>query len=187
MGLISLPTTFADGTIPTAAQFNGDFSTIANEINGSLDNSNIKASAGIIYSKLDSTTVVGVTASQTLTNKTLTTPVLTKPTINGSIQGLTTDSDGATVTFDLAASNIHTVVLGGNRVLALSNASVGQAFVLRLTQDGTGSRTVTWFSTIKWAGGVAPTLTTTINKTDVFGFICTSANNYDGFIVGMAL
>ena len=97
------------------------------------------------------------------------------------------NTDGSTITFDLNSSNTHSVTLGGNRTLALSNASVGQKFIIRLTQDGTGSRTVTFFSTIKWAGGVAPTLTTTANKTDVFGFICTSANNYDGFVVGYNL
>lgn len=99
---------------------------------------------------------------------------------------LTSNSDGATVTFDLSTS-LHTVTLGGNRTLALSNETVGQTFVIRLVQDGTGSRTVTWFTTIKWAGGSAPTLTTTADKTDVFGFICTSAGNYDGFVIGQNL
>lgn len=129
-----------------------------------------------------SDTLVTLTATQTLSGKTL-----TKPIVNGSVQALTTDSDGTTVTFDMAASNIHTVVLGGNRTLAVSNVTVGQAFVLRLTQDATGSRTVTWFSTLKWAGGSAPTLTTTANKTDSFGFICTSTGNYDAYIIGQNL
>lgn len=102
----------------------------------------------------------------------------------GSYGDLTTDTDGATITFNMAVSNVHNVVLGGNRTLALSNVSVGQIFTIRLTQDATGSRTVTWFTTIKWAGGSAPTLTTTVNKADTFIFICTSANNYDGYIVG---
>lgn len=105
----------------------------------------------------------------------------------GQYGDITADSDGATITFNLATSNIHSVTLGGNRTLALSNEHVGQCFMLRLQQDGTGSRTVTWFTTIKWAGGVAPTLTTTINKADMFGFVVTSAGNYDGFIIGQNL
>lgn len=98
-------------------------------------------------------------------------------------------SDGATITFDLGsgAHRKHAVTLGGNRTLALSNALTGMAFIISLTQDGTGSRTVTWFSTIKWAGGSAPTLTTTASKRDVFGFICTGTNTYDGFVVGQNL
>jgi hypothetical protein len=102
----------------------------------------------------------------------------------GRYGDLTADSDGATITFNLATSNIHTVTLGGNRTLALSNASIGQCFMLRLLQDATGTRTVTWFSTIKWAGGAAPTLTTTASKADMIGFVCTSSGNYDGFVVG---
>ena len=100
---------------------------------------------------------------------------------------LTTDTDGATVTFDLDASNLHEVVLEDNRTLALSNDDKGQAFTLRLIQDGTGSRTVTWFTTIKWPGAQVPTLTTTGGKTDVFGFIVTGSGTYDGFTVGTNL
>ena len=102
-------------------------------------------------------------------------------------QNIVTSSDGATITFDLDTSNVFKVVLGGNRTLAVSNPDVGQTFIIRLTQDGTGGRTVTWFSTIKWAGGVEPILTTTGDKTDTFGFICTGTDEYDGYIVGQGL
>jgi hypothetical protein len=102
----------------------------------------------------------------------------------GAYQAFQSTGDAATVTFDMSTSNLNSVTLGGNRTLALSNVSVGQCFMLRLTQDGTGSRTVTWFTTIKWAGGAAPTLTTTAAKADLFGFLCTSSGNYDGFVIG---
>ncbi|MDE2015933.1 MAG: hypothetical protein KGI72_05420 [Patescibacteria group bacterium] len=126
-----------------------------------------------------SDTVVGEAATQTLTNKTL-----TKPTIDGSVGALTTDTDGATITFDMSASNNHQVILGGNRTLAVSNVSTGQIFTIKLTQDATGSRTVTWFSGISWAGGTAPTLTTTASKADRFIFVATGSSAYEGFIVG---
>lgn len=100
---------------------------------------------------------------------------------------ITSDADGATITFNMATSNLHAVTLGGNRTLAVSNVAVGQSFILRLIQDGSGSKTVTWFTTIKWAGGSAPTLTTTADKTDVIGFLCTGANTYDGFVIGQNL
>ncbi len=100
---------------------------------------------------------------------------------------LKSNTDGATITFDLNESNLHTVTLGGNRTLALSNPTVGQCFIIRLKQDGTGNRLVTWFSTIKWPDGSAPTLTTTANKVDTFGFICTASGQYDGYIVGQNL
>lgn len=107
--------------------------------------------------------------------------------VRNAIRDPQTAADGATVTFDLSAGNIQGVTLGGNRTLALSNPTVGQVFIISLTQDATGSRTVTWFSTIRWVDGVTPTLTTTANKRDTFGFICTGSGTYDGYIVGQNL
>lgn len=118
-------------------------------------------------------------ATVTLTNKTLTTPAI------ASIKGtLTADTDGATITFNKNTSDFHSVTMAGNRTLALSNMAAGDRIVLRLQQDATGSRTVTWFTTIKWANWTVPTLTTTPSKADMFGFLCTSAGNYDWFIIG---
>lgn len=92
-----------------------------------------------------------------------------------------------TATLTLNTSNTHEIAMpAGNITIALSNEAVGQYFVVRVLQDATGSRTVTWFTTIKWSGGVAPTLTTTANKADTFGFYVRSAGNYDGVIVGQA-
>lgn len=102
-------------------------------------------------------------------------------------QDIVVATDGATVTFDLGDGNVQTVTLGGNRTLALSNGKVGQVFALIIKQDGTGTRVPTFFTTIKWAGGVAPTLTTTADKYDVFVFITISSGNYLGFVVGQNL
>ncbi len=98
--------------------------------------------------------------------------------------------DGPTVTFDLNATNKHKVVLGGNRILALSGGYLDQYFTIKLVQDATGGRTPTWFSGITWAGGSAPSLTTTANKADRFGFIVTSVdasgvpNAFEGHVIG---
>ena len=140
----------------------------------SIINADISGGAAIAATKISGTAAV-LNGTQSFTG------VNTFAAIK---QTLTTDSDAATITFDLNVSNIHTVTLGGNRTLALTNASVGQVFIIRLVQDGTGGRTVTWFNTIKWAGGSTPTLTSGATKTDTFGFITTSSGNYDGYVVG---
>lgn len=59
MGVITKPTTFVDGTIPTAAQFNGDFDTIYSEFNGNISNANVSATAAIVESKLSFNTTTG--------------------------------------------------------------------------------------------------------------------------------
>lgn len=92
--------------------------------------------------------------------------------------------DAATVTFDQNNSAIQKVTLGGNRTLAVSNVGDNSVFFIILLQDGTGSRTVTWFSGIKWVNGVTPTLTTTASKYDLFGFIQLSAGSYLGMTLG---
>ena len=108
-----------------------------------------------------------------------------KITITGGVKtNMESATDGSTVTFDLDTANTHTVTLGGNRALAISNEDAGQKFIINLVQDGSGSKTVTWFNTIKWAGGSAPTLTTTANKADSFGFLCTGTDAYYGFVIG---
>jgi len=126
-------------------------------------------------------------ATATLTNKTLTTPTISKPVMsatNPTAQTYTPAAAG-TATLDLSLSNSHFITMpAGNITIALSSDTSNQPFIVRILQDATGSRTVTWFATIKWAGGTAPTLTTTASKADTFGFIRTTANQYDGFIVG---
>lgn len=121
-----------------------------------------------------------------MTSPTINAGTITKPTVNASVGAYTNDSDGATITFDMTASNVHNVTLAGNRTLAVSNVSTGQGFLIILKQDGTGSRTVTWFSNIKWVGATAPTLTTTAGRWDVFSFLF-DGTNYFGFIVGQNL
>lgn len=101
-----------------------------------------------------------------------------------------TPAIAGTAIINLSQSNVnHITMPAGNVTLAISGARAGQCFIVRILQDSVGSRTVTWFSTIKWAGGSPPTLTTTANKADTFGFEITSTNQtgtttYDGFIVG---
>lgn len=146
------------------------------ELGHASDTTISRSSAGVI--SVEGVVVPTISSTSTLTNKTLTTPAI------ASIKGaLTADTDGATITFNKNTSDFHAVTLGGNRTLALSNMATGDRIVLRLQQDATGSRTVTWFTTIKWAGGSAPTLTTTPSKADMFGFLCTSAGNYDWFVI----
>lgn len=102
-------------------------------------------------------------------------------------KSIVTATDGATVTFNLESGSIQEVTLGGNRTLALSNVNDGQVFILILRQDGTGGRTVTWFSNIKWQDNVDPTLDTAANGVDVLGFIRISSTEYLGFQVGQRM
>lgn len=89
-----------------------------------------------------------------------------------------------TFTCDLSVSNWHTCTLGATNTIAVANGVTGQQFTIVLVQDATGSRTVTWFNTIKWAGGSPPTLTTTASKADIVTLKITGTNTYYGMIAG---
>jgi len=103
-----------------------------------------------------------------------------------SIPQTAAPASGATVTCYLNKGNehIYDLAAGGTNTFYPMYGTRGQKFIISLTQSATGSETVTWFSTIKWAGGSAPTLTTTASKRDTFGFVQTGAATWDGFVVG---
>ena len=96
-----------------------------------------------------------------------------------------TPAPGGTVTLNLIEATTHNITMpAGNITIAVSNEQVGNIFSIRILQDGTGGRTVTWFSTIKWSDGSAPTLTTTGAKADLVAFVVSGTDAYDGFLSG---
>lgn len=119
-----------------------------------------------------------------------TNPTIVKPVLNATnptAQTYTPSASG-TATLDLSLANQHYITMpAGNITVALTNDTNNQIFYVSVTQDGVGSRTVTWFTTIKWAGGSAPVLTTTASKRDTFIFVRTGSGTYDGFVVGQSI
>ena len=147
-----------------------------------LANNTVTTTLAQLNTAVSDADVASIAGSETLTNKTLTKPVInaTNPTAQTYTPGV-----AGTATLDLSLSNQHYITMpAGNITIALSNDTSNQIFYVSITQDGVGSRTVTWFNTIKWAGGSAPILTTTASKRDAFIFVRTGSGTYDGFIVG---
>jgi hypothetical protein len=101
-----------------------------------------------------------------------------------TFRGIETYSDAGTINLDLSLGNQFSGTIAGNRTFTVSNYQEGQAFIVRVFSSG-GPYTPSWFSTIAWSGGVAPTLTA--NKTTVVGFLCTGSNTFDGYLVGTGL
>lgn len=87
-------------------------------------------------------------------------------------------TDAATIAIDASLGNLFTVTLGDNRTLgAPTNAKPGQMIVIRVKQDGTGSRTLAYNAIYRFSTDIpSPTLTTTASKTDYLGFIYNEAD-----------
>jgi hypothetical protein len=78
--------------------------------------------------------------------------------------------DAATIAVDMSTFINAKVTLGGNRVLGNpTNPKVGQSGFIRLIQDGSGSRTLSFGANWKRQGG-APTLSVAANAVDVLEY-----------------
>jgi hypothetical protein len=96
-------------------------------------------------------------------------------------------SDGATINWDVALGRVATLTLGaaGRTMAAPTNLKVG-TYILRVYQDGTGSRTITtWNSVFKWTAAVAPVLSTGANKLDIITFFSDGTNLYGSYLPDM--
>lgn len=86
--------------------------------------------------------------------------------LKGTVRGFTkqqyfaraTLTDGASIAWDLDNAQKAKVTLAGNRALANpTNMKDGGEYSLRVIQDATGSRTLSYGSAFKWTNGVTPT------------------------------
>jgi len=186
LNLLGAGDLLADGTIPLTANWDvGAFKIIALQFESDIvtGTAPIIVASTTVVTNFNADTVDGIQGAE-LIQRDGSVDFTGKQKFTSAVQDWNDATDGATVTFDLSLSNKHRVIIAGNRTLALTNPTNAQAFTIRIQQDTTGSRTVTFFATIKWAGGATPTLTTTANKADTFMFIRTGVDTYDGFIVG---
>jgi hypothetical protein len=85
-------------------------------------------------------------------------------------EGVVTANTGTAYTINTANGTLQILTLTGNCTFTFPTAIAGESFTLLLRQDGTGGRTVTWPSAVRWPGGTAPTITSTASQTDKYIF-----------------
>jgi len=115
-------------------------------------------------------------------------------TFDGNVRNIQYDAgnSGAAITIDWALhGNVQRVTLTSASVaITLSGATAGGTYALEVVQDATGGRVATWAASpgaVVWAGGVTPTVTTTLNRADVFSFLydgVPGTPKYCGFVNG---
>ena len=91
----------------------------------------------------------------------------------GSVSAL---SYAATVTPNFDSSNNFALTLTGNTTIANPSGTItpGQSGIIAISQDANGSRTVSWGTTFKGAGGVKPALSTSPNSVDLISYYVVS-------------
>ena len=110
------------------------------------------------------------------------TPSLTNPTVTNYVETPFSANSSTAITLALTNGTVQIITLTGNATITMPTATSGKSFIMYLKQDATGSRTVTW-STVKWAGGTAPTITSTASRQDILSFFADGTNWY-GVVVG---
>lgn len=87
-------------------------------------------------------------------------------------------TDGATINWNGDTNGqVVSVTLADNRTLAApTNVVENACYVLRVHQDATGGRTLTWNAAYKFPGGYIPILTNTATAVDIFTFIGGTSN-----------
>jgi hypothetical protein len=118
-------------------------------------------------------------ATATLTNKTLTNPTVTNYVESVVAIGTVTSSN----TLSLTNGTVQTATLTASTActFTMPTATAGKSFVLLLKQAAsTGNGTAT-FTSVKWSGGTAPTITATAGKMDILSFFADGTNWYGSF------
>ncbi len=155
---------------------------------GTLGVTTLTAGTVTVSNLVTSPLLVGGSASSTITGDgTLSTIgnalsiianliVGTTSTFNGDISfgsGVSVTQTATTVavstsstSIDIGTSNKFHIALATSTTFIFTDPAGASNLTFKLTQDATGSRIVTWDGDVKWAGGSAPTLTTTGNAVD---------------------
>ena len=132
----------------------------------------------VTYAKLDSSLVASAADYRAATTQKL------LPADNvWSAAAFVTLTDAATVAVDFSAGFNFTLTIGGNRTLGNpSNMKAGQSGIIRIIQDGTGSRTLAYSSYWKFPNGNAPTLSTAASAEDMLSYVVTSSTSINAVL-----
>ncbi len=96
-------------------------------------------------------------------------------------------TDASTVAVDWTSGLNFTLTIGGNRTLgAPTNGQVGTWRYIIITQDGTGSRTLSYNAVYKRPGG-SITLSTAAGAKDTLSIFCETTSIFHTYLNGLAL
>tara|TARA_Y100000310_G_scaffold275978_1_gene292798 strand:- start:9344 stop:10558 length:1215 start_codon:yes stop_codon:yes gene_type:complete len=87
-------------------------------------------------------------------------------------------SSGGLATINWTSGNKAAITLTENITFTFNNPSNVANLLIKITQDSTGSRTITWPSEVQWVGGVVPTLTTAGDSIDIVSFYFDGTNYF---------
>ena len=106
-------------------------------------------------------------------------------TISGSVTGepkLLSITSPLTASFDMSSANFFNITLANNADTHLSctNVQAGQTVTVVVTNNASNPGTLSFSPNIKFAGGITPVMTATVNAIDILTFVSTDTTNVFG-------
>jgi hypothetical protein len=102
------------------------------------------------------------------------------------MDGLTSEYDagnsGSALTIDFTDGYSQKVTLTGDVTFTFTNPQNGKNYLLKLVQDATGSRTVTWPANVKWSDGITPVISETASHCDIVSLYYDGTNYFASIV-----
>ena len=155
-----------------------------NPSTGVLSTAGLTSTGAITYGGVTLTNAVTGTGKMVLD----TSPTVNNPTVTNyveTVQALGTI--GASTTFALTNGTVLTMTLTASTActVTMPTATAGKSFILILTQAATGMTTCT-FTSVKWPGGTAPTITATASAVDIISFVANGTSWFGTYVQAFA-
>ena len=166
----------------TAIQLGNTVTTLNNMTMANVTISSVASTFPNAYLTNTAATIGNTAVTLGSTTTSLGNVTLVNTTVTNYTETPYTANSSTAITLALTNGTVQIITLTGNATITMPTATSGKSFIMYLKQDATGSRTVTW-STVKWAGGTAPTITSTASRQDIYSFFADGTNWY-GVTVG---
>lgn len=124
-----------------------------------------------------------VTFSNTISVANINSTYIANTTFNNyKEQTYTNTTFGYAYTIDLNNGSVHLLTLNNSTTITMPAVSAGKSFTLIINTGTAGNFVVNW-SGVTWTDNVAPIVTTTSSKRDIFSFI-SDGSSWFGFVAG---
>lgn len=161
-------------------------SITSGNINSVSSNASTFSNVSIIGGNVNSVTSNASTFSNvTITSGsansiTVTNSTLVSSQVNAYTEGvIVVGNTGNAVTLNIANGTVITATLTANCTWTMPGNTAGKSFILML-KTGNGNFTST-FTSVKWVGNTAPTITTSASSMDILTFIADGSNWYGNY------